>query len=78
MTNTAILKQKIDMSGYKLGHIASVCDVTSRTLYNKIMGRTPFVQDEILALMKMLHLSEKEVTDIFFATNVEKYSTKVG
>ena len=78
MTNTAALKQKIKVSGYKLGHIASVCDVTTRTLNNKIMGRTPFVQGEILVLMKMLHLSEKDVTEIFFNPEVEKYSTKVG
>lgn len=78
MTNTAILKQKIDQSGYKLGHIASVCDVSTRTLYNKIMGKTPFVQNEILVLMRILELSEKDMADIFFASNVEAHSTKVG
>ncbi len=78
MTNTAILKQKIEMSGYKLGHIASVCDVTARTLNNKIMGRTPFVQGEILVLRQMLHLTDKDITDIFFAGNVESHSTREG
>ena len=78
MTNTATLKQKIDMSGYKLGHIASVCDVTPRTLYNKIMGKTPFMQGEILVLRQMLRLSDSDITDIFFAPDVEANSTKEG
>ena len=75
MTNTEILKKRIDSSGYKLGHLASVCDVTQRTLYNKIQGRTPFVQGEILVLRNLLKLSDKDITDIFFAPDVESHST---
>lgn len=76
MTDTAKLKTKIKESGYKLGYIAFMCRISPRTLNNKINGRAEFVQREIFILKILLHLSEKDVGDIFFAAKGELNSPK--
>lgn len=75
MTNTILLKQKITESGLKIKYLAASCGVTERTFNNKLKGRTPFVQDEILILKKILCLTDDELALIFFAEGVEKSST---
>jgi len=75
MTNTILLKQKINESGLKNKFLAASCNVTERTFNNKLKGRTPFVQDEILILKKILRLTDDELSLIFFAEEVEKSST---
>ena len=75
MTNTTLLKKKINESGLKIKFLASSCNVTERTFNNKLKARTPFVQDEILILKKILHLSDDELTLIFFVDKVEESST---
>ena len=76
MTNTTLLKKKINESGLKIKFLAASCNVTERTFNNKLKGRTPFVQDEILVLRNLLHLSDDELPAIFFAEEVENSSTK--
>lgn len=76
MTNTTLLKKKINESGLKIKFLAASCNVTERTFNNKLKGRTPFVQDEILVLRNLLHLSDDELTAIFFAEEVENSSTE--
>lgn len=76
MTNTILLKKKINESGLKIKFLASSCNVTERTFNNKLKGRTSFVQDEILVLRNLLHLSDDNLASIFFADSVEDFSTK--
>ena len=76
MTNTKLLKQKIMESGLKNKYLASACGITERTFTNKLYGKTPFVQDEILVLRNLLHLTDDELTAIFFAEMVEESSTE--
>lgn len=76
MTNTALLKSIINENGFKNKFLALACGVTERTFSNKLNGKTPFVQNEILILRNILHLSDDELSMIFFAETVENSSTK--
>lgn len=67
MTNTKLLREKIDQSGYKLRYIARKVGITYQGLLNKINNRSEFRANEIQALYDLLDLTEKERVDIFFA-----------
>lgn len=72
MTNTSLLKKKIDESGYKKSFIADKMGMAQNTLWLKINGKQPFNQYEIMRLCNILSiesLAEKEA--IFFANNVD-------
>lgn len=66
MTNTKLLREKIDQSGYKLRFIAEKAGITYQGLLNKINNKTEFRAGEIQALYNLLKLTEKERTKIFF------------
>ena len=66
MTNTKLLRDKINESGYKLVFIAEKCGLTYQGLLNKINNKTDFTATEILALKKLLKLTSREVHSIFF------------
>lgn len=71
MTNTKLLKKKIEESGYKLDYIAEKMKLSRYTLYLKINGIRAFNQYEINDLCNILNitlLTEKEA--IFFAKDV--------
>lgn len=67
MTNTELLRKKIDDSGYKIAHVASQCDLTYQGFLKKMKGETEFKVSEIQALKKLLGLTESEAARIFFA-----------
>lgn len=67
MTNTVLLRKKIDQSGYKLRYIASKAGITYQGLLNKINNRSEFRANEIQSLYILLGLTEEERTAIFFA-----------
>lgn len=50
MTNTELLREKIDQSGYKLRFIAKKIGITYQGLLNKINNRSEFRANEIQAL----------------------------
>jgi len=71
MTNTELLKQKIEESGIKLGVIAEKLGIVRSSLWSKINGKTQFNQYEINKLCELLNiktLANKEA--IFFAKDV--------
>ena len=76
MTNTKLLREKIDQSGYKLRYIARKVGITYQGLLNKINNRSEFRANEIQALYDLLDLTEKERVDIFFANQVGEMSTR--
>lgn len=78
MTDTAKLKSKIVGKGLKKNFLAKACGVTPRTFSDKVNGKRPFVQDEILVLKGLLGLSDKEFTAIFFAEEVDNPSPVEG
>lgn len=67
MTNTDMLKEKINLSGYKIGFIAEKCGITYQAFLNRMKGEIEFRIDEARALKEILNLTEEETNDIFFA-----------
>ena len=66
MTNTELLREKLDNSGYKLTFIAQSLDLSYQGFLNKINNKTDFTAPEIAVLRKLLHLSSEECNAIFF------------
>lgn len=71
MTNTNMLLEAIKRSGYRLSFIAQKLGISRATLYNKIYGRTEFLQSEISLLKDLLNLTAEEGELIFFANDVD-------
>lgn len=71
MTNTELLREKIEQSGYKLQFIAKKVGITYQGLLNKINNKSEFRANEIQALYDLLGLSEAERVAIFFAERVD-------
>lgn len=68
MTNTALLRDIIAKSGFKMEYLANKCGITRQSLTNKITNRNIFTAEEIAVLcreLKISSLTEKE--RIFFA-----------
>ena len=66
MTNTELLKQKIDESGYRVDFIFSKLGVSKQTWHNKLNGVYQFKQSEIVVLSKLLNLTQEDIGNIFF------------
>ena len=72
MTNTALLKEKIEKTGLKISFIADFVGVSRQLLWKKINNKTTFDQFEIEKMCNVLKidsLDEKEA--IFFANCVD-------
>lgn len=67
MTDTKLLREKIEESGYRIAFIASACGLSYQGLLNKINNKTEFTASEIRAIKNLLQLSDSESTAIFFA-----------
>ena len=68
MTNTDLLKEKIDKSGLKIGFIADFVGISRQLLWKKINNLTPFNQYEIDKMCEVLRITSlKEKEAIFFA-----------
>lgn len=71
MTNTSLLRKKIDESGYKLRFIASKLGITYQGFLKKINNETEFKASEMQILRELLNLTDAEFEQIFFTLNVE-------
>lgn len=68
MTNTELLNEKIEMSGYKRSYIAKVLGLSAYGLAKKIQNETEFKASEINALCGLLNIVKPEEKEaIFFA-----------
>ena len=67
MTNTELLREKINQSGYKPRFIAKKIGITYQGLLNKINNRSEFRANEIQALYDLLGLTEEERVAIVLA-----------
>ena len=68
MTNTELLKDKIDKSGLKIGFISDFVGISRQLLWKKINNLTPFNQYEIDKLCEVLRITSlKGKEAIFFA-----------
>lgn len=71
MTNTALLRKKIDESGYKLRFIAKQIGITYQGFLKKINNETEFKAKEIMILCDLLKIDIQEKELIFFTANVD-------
>ncbi len=71
MTNTTLLRQKIDESGLKMQYIAEKLGMTPQGLYKKLKDESDWFFSQVMILKDLLHLSEEDVNKIFFALNVD-------
>lgn len=67
MTNTSLLEQHIEKSGYKKSFIAEQLGITSYGFTLKINNKSEFKASEITILCKLLKISAKNREAIFFA-----------
>lgn len=72
MTNTTLLRRKIDESGYKLIFLAEKCGLTYQGFMKKVNNETEFKASEIQTLKELLNLTTEEVNAIFFAVHVDE------
>ena len=70
MVNLELLEKAIADSGMTDTFICKKTGIENRTLYNRRHGKGDFKAMEILALSKVLRLSNKRRDEIFFAENV--------
>lgn len=71
MTNTTLLEERIDRSGYKRKFIAEQCGLTYQGFLPKLKGEREFTQTEITALVYLLKLSDADRIAIFFPDEVD-------
>ena len=67
MTNTALLEEYIEKSGFKKGFIAKALSITAYALSMKINGKNEFKASEIDILCKLLNIGIRDRMRIFFA-----------
>lgn len=75
MTNTPLMEQRINESGYKRSYLAKCLDITPYALAMKINNKSEFKQSEIDTLCDLLGVDVEERMAIFFAKKVEYSST---
>lgn len=67
MTNTKLLEDYIDKSGYKRSHLAKALNITSYALALKITNKNEFKASEINTLCRVLDIPVEGRMSIFFA-----------
>ena len=67
MTNTVLLEQYIEKSGYKKSFIAKALGITAYALALKINNKSEFKANEIDILCKLLNIGIRDRMRIFFA-----------
>ena len=67
MTNTSLLNEYIEKSGYKKGFIAQQLGLTSYGFTLKVNNRSEFKANEMTILCNLLKISAKDKEAIFFA-----------
>lgn len=70
MTDTKLLRRKINDSGYKLTFIAKKLGITYQGFLNKTNNATEFKATEIQALCDLLKIDMQEKEKIFFESKV--------
>jgi hypothetical protein len=67
MTNTSLLEQYIEKSGYKKSYLAKQLGLTSYGLTLKINNKSEFKASEMTILCRVLKIGAKDKEAIFFA-----------
>lgn len=69
--NLTKLNELIEKSGIKRSKICEALGISDTSLRNKLTGKTPFTWDEVLALAKVLRMTDDECRDVFFTTECD-------
>lgn len=75
MTKTDVLNGLIRGSGLRKEMIAARLNISIGSLNNKIANRTSFYADEMYILKEILHLTQEQFFEIFFASEVSDSDT---
>ena len=75
MTNSKLLRETINESGYKLQFVAKKINISYQALLNKLNNATEFKVSEISALCELLKIDSEKREVIFFANFVDLKST---
>ena len=67
MTNTSLLEQYIEKSGYKKSFIAEQLGLTAYGFTLKVNNKSEFKASEMTILCKLLKINAKDKEAIFFA-----------
>lgn len=67
MINKNKFKGKVVEAGYNMTTFAEVIEMDTSTLYRKVNGSSVFTVKEVETIARELHLTEKEIIEIFFA-----------
>lgn len=72
MTNTELLRKKIEDNGLKQGYIAEKLGITSYGFAKKLKNETEFKASEIKTLCELLNITSlREKESIFFDNQVD-------
>jgi hypothetical protein len=71
VTNTSLLEQYIEKSGYKKSFIAQQLGITAYGFTLKINNKSEFKANEIAILCKLLKINARDKEAIFFAKRVD-------
>ena len=71
MTDTRMLKKRIEESGFKISFIAKKLGLSSYGFALKRDNKSEFTASEINSLCNLLHIDAEGMMDIFFAEKVE-------
>ena len=66
MTDSSLLKDKIESSGLKIGFISNFVGIARQTLWKKVNNKTPFNQYEIEKLCSLLGISTAKEKEAIF------------
>lgn len=66
MTNTYLLEDFINRSGYTKKQIAELLGLSITGFIKKVKNRNEFKASEIMKLKSLLNLTDDDVTSIFF------------
>ncbi len=70
MFNERLFRATVVLNGMTLGMLASQIGINDATLQRKMKNNGSFNRDEIAKIAEILHLSDKDIIDIFFATEL--------
>lgn len=67
MTNTALLEEKIEQSGYRRRYIAAELNISHQAFLNKVRNESEFKVSEVKTLCNLLKINKTEREQIFFS-----------
>lgn len=71
MFNDRLFRSKVVLCGLTLGELAKSMGINESTLHGKLKRQGSFSRDEIGKIRQILDLTDEDIMDIFFASELE-------